>query len=333
MANKPKMSSTEIGALWMTYQKKTVILRMLEYFIEKSDDKKAKHLMEGLWKKLNPKVKQIEVIFQNEGAAVPIGFTSDDVFINASKLYDHGFDIMFMRVLKQISMAMYTLHLSMAYREDIVKLYMDLTALTQTYYNEFTQYLLTIGILPRPTYISAPESVEFITDKKYMKSSSLFGSKRALSTIEFAYLYHSIETNITGVQMITGFAQTAHDEKVRKYFLKGKELSKEIIIETGKILQQEDIQIPATPGGNVTTSQEAPFSDKLMMYCTYLLSNFGVGGQSFGAAFGLRNDLILKSGVFAKDVYEYAREGVELMIANNWMEEPPQMDHHDDLIT
>ncbi|MBN8210417.1 DUF3231 family protein [Bacillus sp. NTK071] len=333
MANKPKMSSTEIGALWMTYQKKTVILRMLEYFIEKSDDKKAKHLMEGLWKKLNPKVKQIEVMFQNEGAAVPIGFTSDDVFKNASKLYDHGFDIMFMRVLKEISMAMYTLHLSMAYREDIVKLYMDLTHLTQTYYNEFTQYLLTLGILPRPTYISAPESVEFITDKKYMKRSSLFGSKRAISTIEFAYLYHSIETNITGMQMITGFAQTAHDEKVRKYFRKGKELSKEIIIETGKILQQEDIQIPATPGGNVTTSQEAPFTDKLMMYCTYLLSNFGIGGQSFGAAFGLRNDLILKSGVFAKDVYEYAREGVELMIANNWMEEPPQMDHHDDLIT
>ncbi|MDP4550576.1 DUF3231 family protein [Alkalihalobacillus macyae] len=332
MANKPKLCSTEIGALWMTYQKKTVILRMLEYFIAKSDDKKAKSLMEGLWKKLKPKVKKIEDLFREEGAAIPIGFSSDDVFTEAAKLYDHGFDIMFMRVLKQISMGMYTLHLSMAYREDIVTLYSELTALTQTYYNEFTQYLLTSGILPRPSYISVPESVEFITDKNYMKSSSLFGTKRTLSTIEFAYLYHSIETNITGMQMITGFAQTAHDEKVRKYFQKGKELSKEIIIETSKLLQKDDIQVPATPGGTITNSQEAPFSDKLMLYCTYLLSNFGLGGQGFGAAFSMRQDLNLKSGVFAKDVYGYAREGVDLMIANNWMEEPPHMDQHDDLL-
>ncbi|WP_226374327.1 DUF3231 family protein [Virgibacillus alimentarius] len=37
---KPKMSGTELGALWMTYQKKTMISRILEYFIEHADDKK-----------------------------------------------------------------------------------------------------------------------------------------------------------------------------------------------------------------------------------------------------------------------------------------------------
>ena len=99
-----------------------------------------------------------------------------------------------------------------------------------------------------------------------------------------------------------------------------------------KLLEKDDIHVPATPGGTVTNSQEAPFSDKLMLYCTYLLSNFGLGGQGFGAAFSMRHDLNLKSGVFAKDVYGYAREGVELMIANNWMEEPPHMDQHDDIL-
>ena len=79
-------------------------------------------------------------------------------------------------------------------------------------------------------------------------------------------------------------------------------------------------------------SKEAPFSEKLMMYAVYLLSNFGIGGQSFGAAFSMRHDLNFKSAIFAKDVYEYAREGVKIMISNGWMEEPPQMANRDELL-
>lgn len=45
MPNKPKMTSSELGALWMTYQKKTLILRYLEYFIETAENEKARNLM------------------------------------------------------------------------------------------------------------------------------------------------------------------------------------------------------------------------------------------------------------------------------------------------
>ncbi len=55
MTEKPKMSSVEFGALWLTYHKKGVILRMLEYFIEKASDPKAKELMSGLWEQLHKK--------------------------------------------------------------------------------------------------------------------------------------------------------------------------------------------------------------------------------------------------------------------------------------
>ncbi|WP_367576343.1 DUF3231 family protein [Shouchella shacheensis] len=146
MLKKPKMSSTELGALWMTYQKKTLILRVLEYFIEKSEDKKAEQLLSGLWKKLQPKVDDLRTMFENEGAAVPIGFTKEDVNLEAPPLFENGFDIMFSRKLKEISMGMYTLHVSMSYREDIIQFYQDITDITQTYYKQFTQYLLEEGL-------------------------------------------------------------------------------------------------------------------------------------------------------------------------------------------
>lgn len=66
--------------------------------------------------------------------------------------------------------------------------------------------------------------------------------------------------------------------------------------------------MPEMPIGLVTNSKTAPFPDKLMMYCIYLLSNFSLGGQSFGAGFSLRNDLDVKFAIFAKDVFEYTRE-------------------------
>lgn len=321
-----KMSSTELGSLWTTYHKKTMILRILEYFIEKSDDKEAKELMSGLWEKLHPKVIEIKTMLENEGAAVPIGFTKEDVNLKAPELFTNGFDIMFCRILKEISMGMYVLHMTISYRKDIIKFYKQLTEITQSYYEQFTQYLLEKDVLPHPNYTNMPKSIDFINDKQYMNGTNLFGHKRTINTVEFGILYHSFETNITGMQLMKGFAQCAKDEELKKYFTKGSNLSKDILDKTGQILIQNGIQPPATSGGTVTSSSEAPFSAKLMMFCNYLLCGFSLGGQGFSAGFILRNDIIAKTMLFAKDIYAYTLEGAELMIEKGWLEEPPKMD-------
>lgn len=326
MSNKYKMSSTELGALWMTYHKKTMILRILEYFIEKADDEEAKDLMLGLWEQLHPKIVEMESMFINEGAVPPKGFTKVDVNLEAPKLWENGFDIMFSRILKEISTGMYALHLTISYREDIIKLYKQLTEITENYYDKFTQYLLGKSILSRPNYVNMPSSIDFISDKQYMKGSTILGQKRLLNTIEFGVLYRAFESNITGMQLMKGFAQCAKDKDVQKYFSKGLELSKEIILENEGILIESNIQPPSTPGGTVTSSTIAPFSDRLMLFCNYLLGSFSLGGQGFSATFLWRNDLITKIGVQAKDIFEYTREGAALLMSKGWIEEPPKMD-------
>lgn len=320
------MNSTELGSLWLTYNKKTLILRMLEYFIEKADDKEAKNLMAGLWEQLHPKVIEIKSMFEYEGAACPEGFTKEDVNLEAPKLWENGFDIMLSRVLKEISTGLYALHLTISYREDIVNFYKQLTEITETYYNLFTQYLLNKSLLSRPNYVNMPKSIGFITDKQYMKGTNILGHKRPLNTIEYGVLYRAFESSITGMQLLKGFAQCAKDKEVQKYFTKGMELSKEILKEDGDILLQNNIQPPATPGGTVTNSTIAPFSDRLMMFCNYLLGGMNLGGQGFSGALLWRNDLIPKTVIQAKDVFDYTREGVILMMSKGWLEEPPKVD-------
>ncbi|WRU97598.1 DUF3231 family protein [Priestia filamentosa] len=92
------------------------------------------------------------------------------------------------------------------------------------------------------------------------------------------------------------------------------------------MLLQNDVQFSATSGSTVTTSKEAPFSQKLMMFCIYLLNGFGLVGSSFGTIFSLRKDISMKTILIAKDIYFYADDGVKIMIENGWLEEPPQME-------
>ncbi|WP_246941990.1 DUF3231 family protein [Bacillus pinisoli] len=334
MPDRAPITSSELGSLWLTYQEKTLILRMLEYFIEKADDEEAKGIMTNLYQELEGYVCKIIEIYEQEGAVIPIGFTSQDVNKEVPKLYDNGFDIMFVRLLKEISMGLHSLNLTMTFREDINKLFEELTALTQRYYRICTQYLLKKGLLVRSPYVSMPKSVEFAKNKSYLAGLALnpFSEKRTLNTVEIAHLHKAVESNLTGTQMILGFGQCANDGEVKKFFNEGAELAKGIIKELSEVMIEMNLPIPQTPGGNATRSTVAPFSDKLMMYCTSLFCSFSMGSNSLGTAFTLRNDLSAKMSIFMKDIFEYAHKAAKIMIKNDWMEEPPQMENRKEKI-
>ena len=326
------LSASEVGTLWLTYQQKTMILRILEYFLEKSDDQEAKNIMGMVWQELQFYVNLIKETFESEGIATPIGFTKTDVNLEAPNLYDNGFDIMFLRILKEVSMGMYTINMNMAYRKDVMTIYEGLTIATHKVYKLATLYLLKKGILSLPPKSTKPKTVDFIKDTSYLKGFKPFSDRRALNHLELGNLHHGVETNNVGMQLITGFAQCAQDKKVKSYFVKGKELAKQQIKVFQEILLEGDVQFSATSGSTVTTSSIAPFSDKLMMFCIFLLNGFGMVGSSFGTIFSFRNDISVRSALIAKDIYLYAEEGIKIMIKNGWLEEPPQMEDRTQII-
>ncbi|MGN7233514.1 DUF3231 family protein [Priestia megaterium] len=332
MNGKNPISASEIGTLWLTYQEKSMILRILEYFLAKADDQEAKNIMGGLWQELHFYIKEIKQIFEDEGVSVPIGFTSVDVNLDAPNLYDNGFDINFLRILKEVSMGMYTINMNMAYRKDVIAIYEGLTVVTHKIYKLATLYLLEKGIITLPPKSTMPKTIEFVNDKSYLKGFQPFSDKRPLNHNELGILHHGVESNNVGMQLITGFAQCAENKEVKDYFVKGKELAKKQIKIYQEVLLKSDVPFSATSGSTVTTSTVAPFSDKLMMFCVYLLNGFGIVGCSFGSIFSLRNDVSLKTALIAKDIYFYADEGIKLMIKNGWLEEPPQMEDRVNII-
>jgi hypothetical protein len=324
------ISASELANLWMTYQEKTMMLRVLEHFIEHADHEE-KLLLQMHHENAAKDVEKITIILQQEGAVVPIGFTESDVHKGVPKLYDYKYDILYLHMMTKVEMSLYALFTGMSYRKDIEEFFIGLTAKSQEMNSLSTQLLLEKGVLVRPALVSMPKEVHFVNDKNYMDGFHWFSEKRSLNTVEVSLIHHAIETNLIGMQLMIGFAQVATNPEVQDYFVKGMKLSKKIEIDLGEFLRESYIEPPATHAGKATTSKTAPFSDKLMMYNSSLLASFGLGSNALGGAFSLRSDLPAKMGLLAKDIFTFAQDGGKIMIKNGWMEEPPQIEDRNKL--
>lgn len=331
MKNIP-LSASELGNLWQAYREKSAGLRVLEYFLEQSNDNDDKTILQSIYMTETKNEEAIKNIFQSAGAVIPIAFTEKDVDKSAPRLFSEHFDLMFIRLMNKVLIALYALHSGMSYREDICNLYRDFTLDSHNIYSQTTKYLLDKGILTRPPIIPMPKEVEFVDSTSYTSGFNLFGEKRVLNTVEIGLVYQSYETNLTGMQLMTGFAQVATEPEAKKYFNRGKELAKKNVSIMSTLLLESDIQVPSTWAGMVTESTLSPFSDKMMMYNTNLLAMFGLGSNSVGAAFSFRGDLLLKMGRIMADTFDFAKDGGEIMMKHGWMEEPPQAVDRDQLI-
>jgi hypothetical protein len=323
------ITSSELANLWMAYQEKTMIVRVLEHFIEHASDEE-KQLLQSHYNSALNNIEMITSILQQEGAVVPIGFTASDVHKGVPKLYDYMFDIMYLHMMTKVEMSLYALFTGMSYRKDIEDFFIRLTSESQAMNSQATQFLLEKGVLARPPFVTMPKEVNFVQDKNYM-GGLWFSEKRSLNTVEVSLIHHAVETNLIGMQLMIGFAQVASDQEVQDFLAKGMKLSKKIEIDLGEFLRDSFIEPPATHAGKATTSKTAPFSDKLMMYNTSLLASFGLGSNALGGAFSLRSDLPTKMAFIAKDIFTFAQDGGKIMIKNGWMEEPPQIEDRNQL--
>ncbi|TYS67713.1 DUF3231 family protein [Sutcliffiella horikoshii] len=330
-SNRVPITSTELANLWMTYQDKTMIMRFLEYFLKHAEHEETRKILRYYYERAIESVAFVSNIFQQEGAVIPMGFTEKDLNKEAPKLFDYMYDAMYLHLMAKIGTNLYALYSTMSYRQDIRQFFRSLTEEGQEAYDQITQILLEAGILSRPPYVSMPKEVKFVQDKKYMTGLNWLSNERSLNTLEISLIHHAIETNLTGMQLMIGFAQVAQDQQVRNHFVNGMKLSMKIETSLGEFLRQDYIEPPATHAGKATNSTISPFSDKLMLYNTNLLTTFGLGSNALGGAFSLRTDLPAKMALLSKDIYSFAKQGGLIMLKNGWMEEPPQVEDRNQL--
>ena len=215
---KIQLTSTELGSLWVIYLSTSARLIMFGYFKDKTIEKEAQNILTAYISEMQTIKNEIVNIFNNEGAVTPIAFDERDVIREAPPLYDDLFNIIFLRQLVKISYATSSVYSAMSYKKEVHDVLKSNYDVADNYYVMSTNYLLGKGVLARPPYVTMPKSVEFVEDKNYMSGFNILSDKRSLNTIEVGFINQSIENNIFGMQLMTGFAQVATESEVKKYF-------------------------------------------------------------------------------------------------------------------
>ena len=165
---------------------------------------------------------EIVNIFNNQKVVIPIGFAQQDIVTEAPPLFDDLFNIMLLRQMTKLAFTHNAIFLAMSYSIEVQDVFKHHIEIAERYYAMTTSYLLGKGVLAKPPYVTMPKQVEFIGNKNYMSGHNPFAAKRSLNTLEVGFLNEAIEGNIFGMQLMTGFAQVAKEDEVKKYFIEGK---------------------------------------------------------------------------------------------------------------
>lgn len=316
------LTSAELAHLWATYMGDSAFIYVLKYFSQNIEDSQVKPIVERALTYSVQHVEEIALLLKNAKYPVPIGFSDDDVNINAPKLYSDTFVLYFIRNVGKNGLAAYSMAFSMAARKDIRTLFSRYMKESKQLEDDSKETMLSKGTFIRPPFIAAPESADFVDKQGFLKG--WFGERRTLSAMEIAHIYLNHQNNIVGKALITGFSQVVESKEIKNYFIKGNELARSIIKEFHKLLEESSLPAPMTSDTEVNNSTIPPFSDKLMLYLVTGLNAISLGNLGSSLALCLRRDVGAKYIGLIKDVGLFAEDGAKIMIKNSWLERPPQ---------
>ncbi|MEH7493322.1 DUF3231 family protein [Neobacillus niacini] len=324
-----KLTAAELSYLWTCYLADSMSVCVLKYFLVHIDDNDIKSLTTSALQLSEKHVESIRGIFTKEQIQIPQGFTEQDVNLLAKRLFSDIFYLRYIRNMSKGGLVTYGRILQNVYRQDIRSFYAECLTDTLELDTNATMILLEKGLAIRPPVIPYPQKIEFVRQQSFILEG--LGRREALTGTEVTSLYANVLTNQLGVAIATAFSQVAQSKKVRKYFLRGKDVSMKHIKVLSSYLEMDSLGIPAAFEQEVTDSTESPFSDKLMMFHFNLMIYAGVGNYGIAISESQKTDLVVDYSRFNVEVLKLSEDGANLMIENEWIEQPPLAANRRDL--
>jgi len=317
------LTSTEIASLWTTYMNESMVKTMLTHMLRDIEESEIKTGVQQSYELANHNLNFLTEFFRKHRYAKPVGFTNEDLYTNTPKLYSDTFILIYVNHMSKVAMLGYSACLAMCVREDTRRFFTECLQKAADLYNSTLQIADKKGFYVKPPYIEVPEDSDYVETKKYLSGLNPFSEKRPLNAIEISHLYMNIQTNSVGSKLCLSFGQTSQNKEVQEYMMRGSEISKKHVKIFTKNLAESDILAPGSPDVCVSDSTTQTYSDKLMMFQMSLLSAAGAGNYATAAAASQRADLAVNYERLSVEIAEFAKTGADIMINNNWLEQPP----------
>src|SRR3954447_26365844 len=233
------LTAPEMSGLWTQYINDTLAVCVNTYFLEKVEDEEVRPIIEWTLDTAKENVSIMQELFRREDFPIPIGFTEQDVNPTAPRLFTDTFFLTYLRQMSMFAMTASGGALGLVTRPDTVALHKRVYQKGVELQDKTRDLMLKQGTYVKPPYISTPDKVDFVEKQHFL--AGFFGKKRSLTSVEIAHLFLNVETNSVGKALITGFTQTAQNDEVKQFFLRGKQLSQKYIDTFSNFLIKEDL--------------------------------------------------------------------------------------------
>jgi hypothetical protein len=322
-------TAVEMGKLWATYVGNSMSHQILKYFLKHVDDDDIKVLLENSLALTVNFMKKIEKFFSDEDFPIPVGFSEEDVNLGAPRLFEDQFYVHYLKYASKAGLSIYGIAVPLMMREDVREFFIYCNECTMILLGQINNILMEKGFIIKAPLIPVPKHVDFIKKENYL--NGFFGEVRELHALEITHLYDNIENNITSKALLTAFRQVAKNEKIRSFFLRGKEITDREVQRFQDKLHKENLPFPSQIDHLVTDSTFSPFSDKIMLF--HKVDMFSIKIRSFGNSMAVngRRDLGLMYTKSLAEVSFFVDDGAKILIENGWMEQPPKAIDRTDL--
>ncbi|WP_246031675.1 DUF3231 family protein [Salibacterium salarium] len=329
-SNNINLTTAEHSQLWSAYMNSSISSIMIKYFIAKVEDHDIHGVLQEALTLTTDHLEQITDMFTKENKPIPIGFTDQDVNVNAPRLYSDNYFLQHTFQLGIFGMFTFSSSVSLSTRKDIHQFFSEGLRKYNDLHEKASSVSLQKGLYLRPPTVPTPNEVDFVKKQNFL--TGWFGERRPLTTQEITYLYSNIQRNSLGIAMLTGFSQVVKSKEIKNFIIRGIEIAKKHVNIFNSILEESQVPTPMGSDSMVTGSADiAPFSDKLMMYHVTGMITLGIGFYGLSISTNIRRDLAVHYTRLSAEIALYSEDGANIMIDNEWLEEPPRMVDRDEL--
>ena len=113
-------------------------------------------------------LENIKEIFIQENFPIPIGFTDEDVNLDAPRLFSDEFYLHYLKYTGKAGMSIYSIAIPIMTREDIRDFFINALNSTVNLITEVNELLMAKGFYIKPPQIPTPEKVDFIKKQNYL---------------------------------------------------------------------------------------------------------------------------------------------------------------------
>jgi hypothetical protein len=316
------LTSAEVSALWLQYMGDSMAICVYKYFLKIVEDIEIKSILEIALQLSETHIMKITEFLKSANFQIPLGFTENDVNVNAPRLFSDQFLLFYSYIMTIHGITAYSLAITNIERQDLQDYFFECTGSSKDLFQKIGELAKKQPKFTSVPSIPSPPGVKFIETPGFI--SNLIGDKRPLNSSEISTLFfNSMKTGFIS-SLSFAFSQVAVREDVRKFMLKNVQLAGKDAESFDAILKQDHLPIPEKWDNEIINSTISPFSDKLLMFHAAFLVNAALSyyGASLGSSF--RSDIILNYTKVFTHAMEAGAFSYNILVKHRWLESTPE---------